>query len=119
MRSNGCLTPKRAFTSKTGRPLTAPTFTGYWNTVLAAAGLRFRFHYAIKLYGVHYMWTELGLSPRAIAAQAGWTLHHANRILGAYGHGDVRPLEEVDAAFSRRVGFPGREVGKRVESGQR
>jgi integrase len=110
---------KRVFTSKSGRPLTAPTFAGYWNLVLAAAGLRFGFHHATKHYGVHYMWTELGLSARAIAAQAGWTLHNANRILAAYGHGEVGALEEVDAAFSRPVGFPSRGVGKLLDLGRR
>jgi integrase len=90
---------RRVFTSKSGKPLTASTFAGYWKTVLATSGLSFRFHYAIKHYGVHYLRTELGLSPRAIAAQGGWSLHNVDRILAAYGQGEMAPLEEVDAGF--------------------
>ncbi len=47
------------------------------------------------------MWTVLGLSPRAIAAQAGWKLDNANRMLAVYGHGEVGALQEVDASFYR------------------
>jgi integrase len=106
------------FTSRSGKPLTASTFAGYWKAVLETAGLSFRFHYAIKHYGVHYLRTELGLSPRAIAAQGGWTLHNVNRILAAYGQGEMAPLEEVDAAFDHSDGIPGCEAGRRLESGQ-
>jgi Phage integrase family len=104
------------FPSKAGKMLSAPTFSGYWAEVLGAAGLKFDFYHATKHYGVHYMWTKLGLSPRAIAAQAGWKLDNANRMLAIYGHGEVGALEEVDQAFRGPEEFPGREVGARLDS---
>jgi integrase len=109
---------KLVFTSKRGKRLTPPTFSGYWHEVLTAAGLKFDFYHATKHYGVHYMWTKLRLSPRAIAAQAGWKLDNANRMLAVYGHGEVGALKEVDASFYRPVGFPGRAIGERLDSWQ-
>jgi integrase len=109
---------KLVFTSKRGKQLTPRTIHEYWNIVLAAAGVRFHFYHATKHYGVHYMWTVLGLSPRAIAAQAGWKLDNANRMLAVYGHGEVGALQEVDASFYRPVGFPSRAVGARLDSWQ-
>jgi len=106
------------FPSKTGRRLAARTFAEYWARVTAAAGVNFHFYHATKHYGVHYMWTEMRLSPRAIAAQAGWKLETANRMLAVYGHGEVGALDEVDEAFYRSVGFPGREVGARLDRWQ-
>jgi integrase len=102
------------FTSKGGKPLTAPTFHWHWQKVLAATGLCFRFHHLTKHHGVHYMWTELGLSPRAIAAQAGWTLHNANRILAAYGLDQVGALAEVDAAFGAVGKLPNHQTGTQL-----
>jgi len=64
---------------------------------------------------VHYMWTKLRMSPRAIAAQAGWKVANANRMLAVYGHGEVGALREVDAA-SPPDDFPSREVGARLDS---
>lgn len=87
------------FRSKTGRRLSQSGMSGYWSLVLAAAGLEFDFYHATKHYGVHYMWTRLGMSRRAIAAQAGWTVSAVDRMLAIYGHADVGALEEVDAAF--------------------
>jgi len=107
---------KLVFTSMTGRQLTGPTMSDYWNKVLDAAGLEFHFYHATKHYGVHYMWTKLGLSPRAIAAQAGWKLNTANQMLAIYGHGEVGALEEVDEAFRDPDEFPGREVAARLDS---
>jgi hypothetical protein len=48
------------------------------------------------------MWTdpELHMSPRAIAALAGWKVSTVI-VLETYGHGDVGAAEEVDAAFAR------------------
>lgn len=106
------------FSSKTGKQLTSALFRRYWAKVTEAAGVRFQFYHATKHYGVHYLWTELGLSPRAIAAQAGWKLETANRMLEVYGHGEVGALAEVDEAFYRSVGFPGREVGSRLDRWQ-
>lgn len=91
------------FTSKTGKRLSQPIVSGYWAQVLARAGLDFDFYHATKHYGVHHMWTKLGMSRRAIAAQAGWSLGTVDKMLGVYGHGDVGALEEVDAAFSQNV----------------
>lgn len=47
------------------------------------------------------MWAEMEMSPRAIAALAGWKVSTVNEMLETYGHGDVGALEEVDAAFAR------------------
>lgn len=87
------------FTSKTGKRLSATNMHGYWHLVLARAGVDFDLYHATKHYGVHYMWTTLGMSPRAIAAQAGWSVRTVDRMLAIYGHGDVGALEEVDRAF--------------------
>jgi hypothetical protein len=58
---------KYIFMSKTGRPLSQATLSGYWAQVRARAELEFDFYHATKHFGVHYLWTVLGLSPRAIA----------------------------------------------------
>jgi len=87
------------FCSKTGKRLSQPLLSGYWSQVLAAASLKFDFYHATKHYGVHYLWTRLGLSRRAIAAQAGWSLRTVDKMLAIYGHGEVGALAEVDEAF--------------------
>jgi hypothetical protein len=89
------------FLSKQGKRLSQPAMSGYWAQVKAAAGLDFDFYHATKHYGVHYMWTELEMSPRAIAALAGWKVSTVTKMLETYGHGDVGALEEVDASFAR------------------
>lgn len=88
------------FTSKTGRRLDQSKVSLYFREVCVAAGLDFEFYLATKHYGVHYMWTKLGMSDRAIAAQAGWKVSTVQKMLAVYGHGDVGALEEVDAAFA-------------------
>jgi integrase len=88
------------FRSKTGRRLSQSGMSGYWRTVCAAAGLDFDFYHASKHYGVWYMWTQLRMSPRAIAAQAGWSLKTVDAMLEVYGHRDVGALNEVDEAFA-------------------
>ncbi len=88
------------FLSKRGKRLSQPALSGYWAQVKAAAGLDFDFYHATKHYGVHYMWTELEMSPRAIAALAGWKVSTVIKMLETYGHGDVGALEEVDASFA-------------------
>lgn len=45
----------------------------------------------------------LGLPPRVIAEQFGWTLAGVLKLLAVYGHGDVGALEEIDAAFAGKV----------------
>ncbi len=92
-------TSRLVFANKRGGRLSQPTMTGYWSQVRARADLDFDFYHATKHYGVHYMWTKLGMSRRAIAAQAGWSLVTVDKMLAVYGHADVGALEEVDAAF--------------------
>lgn len=106
------------FPSRVGTQLSSSVFWRYWSKVNAAAGLDFQFYHATKHYGVHCLWTKLGLSPRAIAAQAGWKLETADKMLAVYGHGELGALAEIDAAFQRSVGFPGRSVGERLEHWQ-
>jgi integrase len=101
---------KFVFTSKTKRRLSQSGMSGYWAAVKVRAGLDFDFYHATKHYGVHYMWTKLGMSKRAIAAQAGWSEREVDRMLVIYGHGDVGALEEVDAAFSQSEVTPLRAV---------
>lgn len=91
------------FTSKTGKRLSQSLVSGYWSQVLARAGVDFDFYHATKHYGVHYLWTQLGLSRRAIAAQAGWSLSTVEKMLAIYGHGEVGALDEVDRAFAENV----------------
>jgi hypothetical protein len=88
------------FTSKTGKRLSSTNMFGYWNLVTARAGLDFDLYHATKHYGVWFMWTKLGMSNRAIAAQAGWS-SDGGQDAAVYGHGDVGALDEVDAAFAR------------------
>jgi integrase len=101
------------FTSKTGVRLSTRNLGKYWRKVLGAAGLKFDFYHATKHYGVHYMWTHMGLSPRAIAAQAGWKLQTANKMLAAYGHGEFGALEEIDQAFEPGTRFARQETWPR------
>ncbi len=101
---------KLVFTSKRGRRLSQSGTWGYWAQVKARAGLDFDFYHATKHYGVHYMWTKLGMSSRAIAAQAGWSTREVDRMLAVYGHGDVGALQEVDAAFESAEVTPLRAV---------
>ncbi len=99
------------FASKTGRRLSQSTVSGYWSQVLASSGLDFDLYHATKHYGVHYLWAELGLSRRAIAAQAGWSLATVDKMLAIYGHGEVGALEEVDRAFENVVPLRPRAAG--------
>lgn len=91
---------RHVFTSKTGVRLSSTNMHGYWRLVLARAGLDFPLYLATKHYGVHMMWTRLGMSERAIAAQAGWKVSTVQRMLAIYGHADVGALDEVDRAFA-------------------
>lgn len=102
------------FRNRTDGQLKQAMLALYWGKVLARADLDFDFYHATKHYGVWYFWTQLGLSDRAIAAQAGWSLKTVDKMLETYGHGDVGALEEVDRAFE------GRDVpGLRVIEGGR
>lgn len=88
------------FRSITGKRMSQSGLSGYWGKVKVRAGLDFDFYHATKHYGVHYLWTKLNLSRRAIAAQAGWSISTIDKMLAIYGHGEVGALEEVDAAFA-------------------
>ncbi|HEY1275740.1 MAG TPA: tyrosine-type recombinase/integrase [Thermoleophilaceae bacterium] len=90
------------FASKTGKPLSQPTLSGYWSQVKAAAGLEFDFYLATKHYAVHLLY-KLGLSKRAIAAQTGWSEGAVEKLLRVYGHADLVALEEVDALYAKVV----------------
>jgi integrase len=91
------------FRAKRGGRLSQPTLSGYWGQVLARAGLDFDFYLATKHWCDHYMHAELGLPPRVIAEQMGWTLGGVLQPLTVYGHGDVGALEEIDRAFRANV----------------
>ena len=91
------------FKSKQGKRLAQPTLSGYWGKVLARAGIEFDFYLATKHYCVHYIHATLGLPPRVIAEQMGWTLAGTLKLLAVYGHGDIGALEEIDRAFSANV----------------
>ena len=91
------------FRAKRGGRLSQPTLSGYWAQVKAAAGVHFDFYLATKHYAVHYFHATLGLPPRVIAEQFGWTLAGVLKLLAVYGHGDVGALEEIDAAFAGKV----------------
>jgi integrase len=106
------------FRSKRGRRLSQPTLSGYWAQVLARADLDFDFYLATKHYCVWYLHAELGLPPRVIAEQMGWSLAGTLKLLAVYGHGDVGALEEIDRAFRAQV-MPLRAVESDASSGAR
>lgn len=89
------------FLSKTGKRYSQSMLSTYWANVLSASGLDFDFYAASKHYGVWYMWTVLKMSPRAIAAQAGWDVSTVDKMLRVYGHAEVGALAEVDDAFAQ------------------
>jgi integrase len=91
------------FKAKRGGQLSQPTLSMYWGKVLAAAGLDFDFYLATKHWCVNYMYVTLGLPPRVIAEQMGWSLKTTLKMLEVYGHGDVGALEEIDKAFGANV----------------
>ena len=92
------------FVSKQGARLTASTVTQYWALVRAAAGIErdMPFYLASKHRGVSELY-QLGLSARAIAAQAGWSEKAVDAMLAVYGHKDLIALAEVDALYAGPV----------------
>lgn len=96
-------TSEYVFPSKTGKRMSASGFSGYWGKVLARADLDFEFYLASKHYGVWYLWTQMGLSQRAIAAQAGWEESTVGKMLKVYGHGEIGALDEIDEAFANHA----------------
>lgn len=84
--------------TKTGVRLSANTASKYWTLVQARANLSFDFYHATKHYGVHLLY-KLGLSKRAIGAQAGWSEETVDQMLRIYGHTDLVALAEVDALY--------------------
>ena len=91
------------FRSKTGKRLSQPLLSGYWAQVKAAAGVDHDFYLATKHYAVHYLYATLGLEPRVIAAQMGWTPAGVLKLLAVYGHGEIGALDELDRAFTSKV----------------
>ncbi len=85
--------------------------SGYWAQIKAASGVPHDFYMVTRHHAVHYMHAELGLEPRVIAAQCGWTLGATLALLGVHGHGDVGALEAIDRAFAANV-TPLRAVGE-------
>jgi hypothetical protein len=71
--------------------------------VLARAGLDFDFSLPPSTGASTTCTPELGLAPRVIAEQMGWTLRGVLQLLTVYGHGDVGALEEIDRAFGANV----------------
>lgn len=49
------------------------------------------------------MYATLGLAPRVIAQQMGWSLASVLKMLEIYRHGDLGALDEMDRAFSQNV----------------
>jgi integrase len=86
------------FASKTGKRLQETTLSQYWKLVRAAAGLDFELYHATKHYGVHLLY-KLGMSPRGIASQAGWSEATVDSMLRIYGHADLVALEEIDKLY--------------------
>jgi integrase len=87
------------FQSKDGKRLTAPLVCGYWRRVRDRAGLEHDFYNATKHFGCHRLY-QLGLSKRAIGAQAGWSEDAVDSLLRVYGHTDLVALAEVDALYA-------------------
>ena len=73
-----------------------------WALVKARTGLDFVFYEATRHYGVHRLY-KLGLSERAIAAEAGWSEEDVDAMLRVYGHADYIALSEVDALYEERA----------------
>ena len=92
--------PGLVFRSKHGARLSAPVLSQYWTTVRAAAGISrpMEFYLASKHYGVSRLY-RLGLSARAIAAQAGWSDAAVDSMLAVYGHRELTALSEIDALY--------------------
>jgi integrase len=86
------------FLSRVGKRLTAPLVCGYWRRVRDRAGLEFDFYHATKHFGCHRLY-KLGLSKRAIGAQAGWSEDAVDSLLRVYGHTDLVALDEIDALY--------------------
>jgi integrase len=89
------------FVGKTGTRLNAALLSMYWSNVRARAqlDLSFDFYRCSKHWGVHRLYL-LGLSARAIAAQAGWRESAVEALLGVYAHRDLVALAEVDALYA-------------------
>jgi integrase len=86
------------FVTQTGAQLCASTLSNYWQRVTARAGLDFDFYLATKHYGVSRLY-RLGLSERAIAAQAGWSVRSVENMLDVYGHREQTLLSELQALY--------------------
>jgi integrase len=88
-----------AFRSRHGCRLSEPALSGHRGKVRAAAGLDFDL--ATKHYCAHYLLVKLGLPDRVVKEQLGHV--DAKLLRTVYGHGDIGPLEGIDAAFGHNV----------------
>jgi integrase len=86
------------FVSQTGRQLSSTTLARYWQRITARAGLDCAFYVASKHLGVHTLY-KLGLSERAIAAQAGWSVRSVEAMLDVYAARELTALAEVEALY--------------------
>ena len=95
------------FVGKTGTRLNSALLSLYWANVRSRAGLdeSFDFYRCSKHWGVHRLYS-LGLSPRAIAAQAGWSERAIEAMLNVYAHKDLVALAEVDALYAGESDAP-------------
>ena len=91
------------FVGKTGTRLNASLLSLYWSNVRARAGLdeSFDFYRCSKHWGVHRLYL-LGLSARAIAAQAGWRESAVEALLAVYAHRELVALAEVDRLYAEQ-----------------
>jgi integrase len=89
------------FVGKTGTRMNASLLSLYWSNVRSRAGLdaTYDFYRCSKHWGVHRLYL-LGLSARAIAAQAGWRESAVDALLTVYAHKDLVALAEVDALYA-------------------
>ena len=88
------------FVSQLGSRLCAQTLSRYWQRVVAAAHIDrdMPFYLASKHYGVSRLY-ELGLSERAIASQAGWSIRSVEHMLDVYGHRERAAFSEIQALY--------------------
>lgn len=89
------------FVSVRGQQLNASTIGVYWGKVRARADIRrdMPIYLATKHLGVSNLY-RLGLSARALSAQAGWSERAVEEMLAIYGHRDLAALAEVDALYA-------------------
>jgi integrase len=101
---------QHVFESKTGRRLSQSSLSGYWTPVSRNFGERPDKNGVMDLVDFYefrhrcafWMYVELGMPDRVVAAQLGHT-DGGKLIRELYGHGDHGALEEIDRAFVDNV----------------